>query len=114
MSEKKQIFLREGFPKEELDWKQRDRNGSWSVKLEDEVRGLGEFQVVRCLANREGWGLEVMGEDRLPPLAPVTSRSGLLSVHCGGSAMQYGFKLKLPLKKIPHTGDTKSLDRCGS
>ena len=84
------------------------------MKLEDEVQGLGEFQVVRCLANREGWGLEVMGEDRLPPLAPVTSRSGLLSVHCGGSAMQYGFKLKLPLKKIPHTGDTKSLDRCES
>ena len=38
--------------------------GGWGL---DEVPGLGEFQVVRCLANREGWGLEVMGEDRLPP-----------------------------------------------
>ena len=38
--------------------------GGWGL---DEVRGLGEFQVVRCLANREGWGLEVMGEDKAAP-----------------------------------------------
>ena len=75
----------------ELDWKQRGRNGSWSAKLEGEVPGLGEFQVVRCLAYREGWGLEVRGEDRLPLLAPVASRSGVVAVHCGGTAMQYGY-----------------------
>ena len=40
------------------------------------------------------------GGQAAPLLGPVTSRSGLLSLHCGGTAMQYGFKLKLPLKKI--------------
>ena len=86
----------------ELDWKQRGRNGSWSVKLEGEVPGLGEFHVVRCLAYREGWGLEVRGEDRLPLLAPVTSRSGVLAVYCGGTAMLFGLKILLPQKQSQH------------